>query len=141
MSYCSTRSSGDRCDVVVWKRCLLPKNATEGDSIRQEAPLYEILSATLSLVVIWRFSMSSAYPPYGDASTQPQPCQRCAMALPLNEVYCRNCGYYNAPAQGNNGAGSAQANVAWGATPPTSYGPQNQYAAGPQWGQPSPPAA
>ncbi len=82
--------------------------------------------------------MSSAYPPYGDASTQS--CQRCAMALPLNEVYCRNCGYYNAPAQGNNGAGSAQANVALGATPSTSYGPQNQYA-GQQWGQPSPLAA
>jgi Domain of Unknown Function (DUF1080) len=81
--------------------------------------------------------MSSAYPLYG--STSAQPCQRCGMALPPNEVYCRNCGYYNPPAQSSSRAGSAPANVAWGTTPAASYGPQNQYA-GQQWGQPSPPA-
>lgn len=80
--------------------------------------------------------MSSAYPPYGRVPTQP--CQRCGMVLPPNEVYCRNCGYYNTPARGNNDAGSAPANMAWGTTPPTSYGPQNQYV-GQQWGQPSSP--
>jgi Domain of Unknown Function (DUF1080) len=78
--------------------------------------------------------MSSAYPLSGDVSAQP--CQRCGVALPPSEIYCRNCGYYNTPAQGSDGAGSAPANVAWGAAPPTSYGSQNQYA-GQQWGQPS----
>jgi hypothetical protein len=78
--------------------------------------------------------MSSAYPLYGGVPAQP--CQRCGMALPPNEIYCRNCGYYNTPAQGSNSAGSAPANAVWGAAPPTSYGSQNQYA-GQQWGQPS----
>jgi hypothetical protein len=83
--------------------------------------------------------MSSAYPPYGGAPVRP--CQRCGMSLPLNEVYCRNCGYYNTPAQSSNAVGSAPANASWGATPPTAYGqyPQNQYA-GQQWGQSPPPA-
>lgn len=78
--------------------------------------------------------MSSAYPPYGGAPTQP--CQRCGVSLPLNEVYCRNCGHYNTPTQGSNGVGSVPANASWGTTPPTAYGSQNQYA-GQQWGQPS----
>src|SRR5947209_16114202 len=80
--------------------------------------------------------MSSAYPFYGGASAQP--CQRCGRALAPNEVYCRNCGYYNPSAQSSNGAEGAPANASWGNTPPTSYGPQNQYM-GQQWGQPSPP--
>ncbi len=79
--------------------------------------------------------MSSAYPFYGSASAQP--CQRCGMALPPNEVYCRNCGYYNPTAQSSNGVGGAPANASWGNTPPTSYGPQNQYM-GQQGAQPSP---
>lgn len=84
--------------------------------------------------------MSSAYPPYGGVSVRP--CQRCGMSLPLNEVYCRNCGYYNTPGQSSNAVGIAPANAAWGeAAPPTAYGqyPQHQYA-GQQWGQSPPPA-
>src|SRR5579862_6363487 len=59
--------------------------------------------------------MSSSYPPYG--GTQVRSCQRCGVALPPNEVYCGNCGYSNAPAQGGN-----PANASWG-------GPMQQQAA------------
>ena len=46
--------------------------------------------------------MSSTYPPFG--GTPAQACQRCGRRLPLNESYCENCGYNNAPAQGGNSA-------------------------------------
>src|SRR6266487_4238235 len=39
--------------------------------------------------------MSSAYPPFGGMQTLP--CQRCRAPLPINDPYCRNCGYTNAP--------------------------------------------
>lgn len=99
--------------------------------------------------------MSSAYPPYGGAPTQV--CQRCGASLPPNEVYCGNCGYYNAPAQGTVLADGGQpaSNTPWGVpptayaggvpptayaggSPSTTYG-QNQYG-GSSWGQqPAPP--
>ncbi len=80
--------------------------------------------------------MSSVYPPYG--GMQSLPCQRCHAPLLPNEATCRNCGYYNAPAQGNNPAGQAPsfANGAWkGAAPQPSAGQgQNQYGNS-SWGQ------
>ncbi len=80
--------------------------------------------------------MSSVYPPYG--GMQSVPCQRCHAPLLPNEATCRNCGYYNAPAQGNTPAvqGASSANGSWGGgTLQPSYG-QNQGQYGPPaWGQ------
>ena len=39
--------------------------------------------------------MSSVYPPSGAAPARP--CQRCGISLPISEVFCKNCGYQNAP--------------------------------------------
>lgn len=85
----------------------------------------------------------SSYPSYG--GVQSSPCQRCYAPLPPNEATCRNCGYYNAPAQGNNPAAQAPsfANGAWnGAAPQSANGQgQNQYGNS-AWGQYSvPPTA
>lgn len=76
--------------------------------------------------------MSSMYPPYG--STPVQPCQRCGMPLPPNELYCGNCGQYNAPPQANNA--TVRAESSWGGNgsmPQTTYG-SGQYGEQ-QWGQ------
>src|SRR5919109_817731 len=78
--------------------------------------------------------MSSVYPPYGGASVQQ--CQRCGVALPFNEAYCRNCGYYNTAAQNGNGTGPTSPNMSWGATPPASSGQYSQTQYGrQQWSQ------
>jgi hypothetical protein len=87
--------------------------------------------------------MSSMYPPYG-SGVAGQVCQRCGMPLPPNEMYCSNCGHYNAQAGGFQGGPPSQGPVSnpWGAgTPPypsTAYG-QNSYpgVSSPQWGQPA----
>jgi hypothetical protein len=80
--------------------------------------------------------MSSVYPSYG--GMQSLPCQRCHAALLPNEATCRNCGYYNAPAQGNNPATQAPsfANGGWnGAAPqPPNGQSQGQYG-NTSWGQ------
>ena len=80
--------------------------------------------------------MSSVYPSYG--GMQSLPCQRCHAPLLPNEATCRNCGYYNAPAQGNNPASQAPsfANGPWnGATPQSPNGQgQSQYENS-SWGQ------
>lgn len=82
--------------------------------------------------------MSSTYPYGGE---QVRSCQRCGMTLPPNEVYCGNCGYYNAlPAANTQNQRPSSPNMPWGGgTPQTSYG-QNQYAQQ-QWGQPPAPPA
>jgi len=49
--------------------------------------------------------MSSPYPPYGGMQTLP--CQRCRTPLPINEPYCKNCGYNNAPSAEQFGFPSA----------------------------------
>ncbi len=56
--------------------------------------------------------MSSLYPSFGTAS--PRPCQHCGMPLPLNEVYCRNCGAYIAPAPSPNAAPQPSSDTSWG---------------------------
>jgi hypothetical protein len=78
--------------------------------------------------------MSSVYPSYG--GMQSLPCQRCHAPLLPNEATCRNCGYYNAPAQGNNPATQAPsfANGAWNAAAPQSPNGQGQYGNS-SWGQ------
>lgn len=82
--------------------------------------------------------MSSTYP-YGGIPSRP--CQRCGMPLPVNEVQCGNCGYYNAQPTGGIPPGQPSVpNMPWGGgVPQTSY-TQDQYA-NQQWGQPSEPAA
>src|SRR5450432_2777877 len=62
--------------------------------------------------------MSSVYPSYG--GMQSLPCQRCHAPLLPNEATCRNCGYYNAPAQGNNPAAPSFANGGWNSAAPQS---------------------
>ncbi len=80
--------------------------------------------------------MSSVYPSYG--GMQSLPCQRCHAPLPPNEATCRNCGYYNAPAQGNNPVGQAPsfANGPWNGAAPQSPNGQGQSQYGnSSWGQ------
>ena len=76
--------------------------------------------------------MSSSYPSFGNAPARP--CQRCGRPLPPNEVYCGNCGQYNA-IQLNNAVAQPSSGSSWGVAPPqTSYSSdQNE---GFQWGQP-----
>ena len=76
--------------------------------------------------------MSSSYPSFGNAPARP--CQRCGRPLPPNEVYCGNCGQYNA-IQLNNSVAQPSSGPSWGVAPPqTSYSSdQNE---GFQWGQP-----
>ena len=78
------------------------------------------------------FFMSSSYPSFGNAPARP--CQRCGRPLSPNEVYCGNCGQYNA-IQLNNSVAQPSSGPSWGAAPPqTSYSSdQNE---GFQWGQP-----
>lgn len=83
--------------------------------------------------------MSSMYPPYGAAPAKL--CQRCGVSLPPNELYCANCGYYNAPSQMNSPTSQPQpSGMTWGSpTPSTSYG-SGQYGGqqpGPYGGQSS----
>jgi Domain of Unknown Function (DUF1080) len=78
----------------------------------------------------------SSYPSYG--GVQSLPCQRCHAPLPPNEATCRNCGYYNAPAQGNNPAVQAPSygNGGWNGAAPQSPSGQNQGQYGNSaWGQ------
>lgn len=82
--------------------------------------------------------MSSTYPPYG--GTPGKPCTRCGMLLPPNEVYCGNCGYYNAPTQNIESAQPPVANTPWGSSPQQPAYGLRQYA-NPAWGQPAQPAA
>src|SRR5437588_12521623 len=73
-------------------------------------------------IVCGVFFMSSSYPPFGNAPARP--CQRCGRPLPPNEVYCGNCGQYNAIQLNNSGVAPPQANYS---------SDQNE---GFQWGQP-----
>ncbi len=77
--------------------------------------------------------MSSSYPPFGNAS--PRPCQHCGMQLPLNEVYCLNCGKYNTPAQSNNSAPQPSSGTSWGGAPSSPNYGSNSIGAQ-QWEQP-----
>jgi hypothetical protein len=85
--------------------------------------------------------MSSVYSPYGGVPTQL--CQRCGAALPPNESYCGNCGYFNPPAQMSPFAaspGPESSNVQWGTSAAPTAPDQSQYGAaqwGQQWGQPA----
>jgi hypothetical protein len=77
--------------------------------------------------------MSSSYPPFGNAS--PHPCQHCGMQLPLNEVYCLNCGKYNTLAQSNNSAPQPSSGTSWGGVQSSpNYGSNSLGAQ--QWDQP-----
>jgi Domain of Unknown Function (DUF1080) len=78
--------------------------------------------------------MSSVYPSY--EGMQSLPCQRCHAPLLPNEATCRNCGYYNAPAQGNNPAVPSFANGGWnGATPQSPNGQDQSQYGNSSWGQ------
>ncbi|GER83510.1 hypothetical protein KTAU_21470 [Thermogemmatispora aurantia] len=81
--------------------------------------------------------MSSMYPPY-EGGAAGQVCQRCRMPLAPNEIYCSNCGYYNAPA--SNQPAPSNPGAPWGGGaggyPPTTYGQQYPGSGVPsQWGQ------
>jgi hypothetical protein len=67
--------------------------------------------------------MSSAYPPFGGVPARP--CQRCGMPLPPNEIQCRNCGWQNAPMQGNPPSGPMPFANSWqgGMSPSGFYQP------------------
>src|SRR5579875_23450 len=94
--------------------------------------------------------MSSMYPPY-EGGAAGRFCQRCRMPLAPNEVYCSNCGYYNAPA--GNQPTLSSSGAPWGegagGYPPTTYGqPYSGGGGASQWGQsvtpvptPPPPAS
>src|SRR6266567_1136019 len=83
-------------------------------------------------IVSGGFFMSSSYPSFGNAPARP--CQRCGRPLPPNEVYCGNCGQYNA-IQLNNAVAQPSSGPSWGVAPPqtSSSSDQNE---GFQWGQP-----
>src|SRR6266568_2657942 len=78
------------------------------------------------------FFMSSSYPSFGNAPARP--CQRCGRPLPPNEVYCGNCGQYNA-IQLKKAVAQPSSGPSWGVAPPqtSSSSDQNE---GFQWGQP-----
>ena len=76
--------------------------------------------------------MSSSYQPFGSAS--PLLCQHCGMQLPLNEVYCLNCGKYNT-AQSNNSAPQPSSDISWGGAPSSPNYGSNSIGAQ-QWEQP-----
>lgn len=89
------------------------------------------------------YLMSSMYPPYGGGAAG-QLCQRCRMPLAPNEVYCSNCGYYNAPA--SNQPAPSNPGTPWGegagGYPPTIYGQPYPGGGTPsQWGQAATPAS
>jgi Domain of Unknown Function (DUF1080) len=73
--------------------------------------------------------MSSNYPPFGNAAALR--CQRCGNPLPLNEVYCGNCGFNNM--QQAQQAMQSPSGPSWGSAAPP-YG-SGQFG-GQQWGQP-----
>lgn len=80
--------------------------------------------------------MSSVYPPYNGMPTKP--CPRCGVALSINEQRCSNCGYYDAPAQGNNGMynNGQFAQSPWGTMPPEMpISPPPAQGSAQQWGQ------
>ncbi|WP_376796016.1 family 16 glycoside hydrolase [Thermogemmatispora sp.] len=87
--------------------------------------------------------MSSMYPPYEGGAAN-QVCQRCRTPLAPNEVYCSNCGYYNAPASSQ--PAPSNPGVPWGSGgaggyPPTTYGQPYAGSGTPsQWGQSPTPA-
>src|SRR6266566_7108275 len=87
---------------------------------------------TKKCIVSGGFFMSSSYPSFGNAPARP--CQRCGRPLPPNEVYCGNCGQYNA-IQLNNSVAQPSSGPSWGVAPPqtSSSSDQNE---GFQWGQP-----
>src|SRR5438105_15771490 len=86
--------------------------------------------------------MFSMHSPGSD--TPVRTCQRCSKPLSPNEVYCDNCGGYNALPLANSFIERAQSpaassSVSWGgtaSTPQTPYG-MGQYGEQQPWGQPS----
>lgn len=76
--------------------------------------------------------MSSSYSSFSNAPARS--CYNCGRLLPLNEVYCGNCGQYNAN-QFNNSVAQPSSGPSLGVAPPQSN-PSSDLNAGFQWGQP-----